>query len=578
MLSKDKYYLCQLILKFKDQTITPQELELLDKAFQRHPESIELLTQIIEVHTQLNQFGGSVLIEENNEILSDKVWQVLADEENKAPIVEIPFGRKEPRENVKTTEILMARPRINKFSLYSLLLSAAALIFMIVYAHYAPPKSGYEVAILTDSIQAKWADPADTAKIGTRLLTNQGLAILKEGIIQMRYDDGVLVVIEAPAEYELLTSTEIAVNYGRLYATVSNAGKGFTVKTQNTRIIDLGTEFGVEADARGDTFLHVTKGKTTLIAGEKYNKVSMEVSEGSAKKISSASSEILDIPCNKQLFARAIDSRRNVVWKGQLSIDLADIVGGGCGLGDGHNETAIDPLTGQMLDWKRTLNRYGLMGDFYRGQGQYVPVSGSAFIDGVFVPDGGNGPIQVTSVGHRWNCPDTSNFYKYDIVNSLHIPDNPNQYNYDYPGLTVKEDMMLIKASEGQVPVRLLGLIAAKTPPNPTDTSLFMHANLGITFDLSQIRKVLPDVRITKFKSVFGMGELATTPLNLDLWILVDGKPRLIKQNADSTTAMNIEMDLSQSDRFLTLVVTDGGSSGYAFDWGLFMNPRLEIE
>jgi hypothetical protein len=290
---------------------------------------------------------------------------------------------------------------------------------------------------------------------------------------------------------------------------------------------------------------------------------------GNARHVNSKC-EVQTIPMRKDEFIRGFLPDRGLVWRGQ-DLDLADIVGGGCGLGNGRNGQAIDPLTGMTHGWE------GLPPES-QGQGRYVGVAGNPFIDGVFVPDGGNGPIQVTSLGHRWNCPDTSNWFKYDIVNSLRIPDNPNQYDYASPGLTPKEDMILTKASEGNVPLRLMGLMAAKTPPDSSDSSIFMHANLGITFDLNEIRKVLPTVRITKFKSVFGVGEITSTSMNLDMWILVDGKPRLIKQNADTTTMMNIEIDLSQSDRFLTLVVTDGVGSIYSFDWGLFMNPRLEIE
>jgi hypothetical protein len=565
---KDKYYLCQLILKFKDQTITGQELELLNKAFQQHPESIELLTQIIEVHTQLYQSGDSVLIKENNEILSDKFWQVLAEEEKKAPIIEMPSVPKESKTDDKTTEIQNARPRINKFSLYSLLLSTAALIFMIVYARYVPPKSGYEVATLTDSLRAKWGNPANTVKNGARLLTNQGWAILKEGIIQIRYDDGVQVVIEAPAEYELLTPTEIAVNYGRLYTTVSDAGRGFTVKTQNTRIIDLGTEFGVEADAHGDTYLHVMKGKTMLIAGNRSNKVSVEVGKGLAKKISFASQTISDISCNARLFARNINSQSKLVWRGQTEINLADIVGGGNGFGGGVLNTGIDVATGKMVSQ---------LGDqrLFTGSTGYQIADGSPYIDGVFFPGINDGKTRITSdKSIAVQFPKTSGIYWGYIFNGAF-----------HKGNDVPEHAL-----------QMNGVVFGK----PDTPAITIHSSQGITFDLSKIRTNIPESRITQFRSLIGISETVqahlaglrataqTTPAEMErllkatysnavFWVFLDGKKVYEGKMANSDKPIQLEIPITDGDRFLTLAVTES-DDGWAYDWALFGRPKLITE
>jgi hypothetical protein len=390
---------------------------------------------------------------------------------------------------------------------------------------------------------------------------------LQKGVIKIEFDYGAKVVIEAPAEFQLDSAEDMTLYSGRLYAHVPDRSKGFTVETPNSRVIDLGTEFAVKVDFDGTSDVHMMKGKASLIPGIKGQTGQGQIlTVGQALHVNSRGA-IQSIAFQETEFVRDIFPDRKIAWRGQR-LDLADIVGGGNGLGTGRPERAINPLTGEIEDWRLPMERYG--------NGGYVSVPGNVFIDGVFVPDGGDGPIPVTSAGHRWACPDTSSGFKYNIVNSLRIPDHPDKYNYDES--MPREDLILTKAAEDEVPLRLMGLMAQETLPGPTEASLFIHANQGITFDLDEIRKVLPNVRITAFKSVFGVGEITSVLANLDLWILVDGQPRVVKHNVDSSVMMAIDLALSSSDRFLTLVVTESSGFSYAFDWGLFMNPRLEIE
>lgn len=37
------------------------------------------------------------------------------------------------------------------------------------------------------------------------------------------------------------------------------------------------------------------------------------------------------------------------------------------------------------------------------------------------------------------------------------------------------------------------------------------------------------------------------------------------------------DIELNETDRFLTIIVTDGGD-GYGYDWGVFAEPALEFE
>lgn len=500
---------------------------------------------------------------------SPELWNALSMEEITAPAVEIP-PQKQPKEIVQLVPVVKSPRQISKFSLFTLVLSAAAVLFVVLFLHFAPDPR-VAVATVTDSLDAVFAE-SKSYPVGSRLRSHADSIWLKSGVVKIAFDYGAQVVIEGPAEFRLKSAEDMTLLSGRVYAHVPDRSKGFTVETPTSRVIDLGTEFGVSVHSDGACDVHMIKGKASLIPGIKgQTGPGQFLTVGQALHVN-AGGEVLKIALRDTEFVRDFLSARKVVWRGQ-SLDLADIVGGGCGFGTGRIENAINPLTGEMSDWALTPT--------HSGPDRYVPVPGSAFIDGVFVPNGANGPIQVTSSGLGWYGPATSGMFKYNIVNSLRIPDDPDQYVH--PSDVPKEDQILAKAASGEVPLRLMGLMAGPTPPRSEDSSLFIHSNLGITFDLDEIRKAIPNARITGFKSLFGIGEITLPEMNLDLWILTNGQPRMIRRNLDSTASVDIAITLSEADRFLTLVVTEGtpvggAISGCSYDWGVFMNPRLELE
>lgn len=570
-----------LVFAYSDRLLKADKVQLLneylqDRRYVKRFVEICNLDQIIYEFISTNIDACDYLPNEKNITMSDQfdqmLWYKLADHEKTAPAVEV--AKKEPQRELVQKVVYPPRDRRkpSKFSIFTLV-NVAAIILFLVILRFLPSRGGVEVATLIDSINAKWADVEGEMNSGTSIATGNKSLLLREGYAEILFDNQAKVILEGPSEFQVLSEDQIKLNYGRLYAIVPREAIGFAIKTPSSQIVDLGTEFGVDTNFQGDTSLHVMKGRTVLIAGDRANKISVEVTQGIAKKVLIESQTISDIPCNDRIFVREISSADKLVWRGETKIDLADIVGGGNGLGTGRVQNSIDPTNGQMVPWKIMEHQYHL------GTEEYVAVGASEYIDGIFVPDGGEGAIRVTSLGNHWAGPDTSNGYKYNIVNSLHIPTNIDEYkDYGYFTTPPKEDMILAKALEGNVSLRPMGLMANDTPADSSESNIFMHANIGITFDLDRIRKLLPTPYAMKFKSTFGIGEITSTSARLDMWILVDGETRLYKQHVNQTSMVNLDIDLLKSDRFLTLVVTDSGDPyNFSYDWGLFMNPRLEV-
>jgi hypothetical protein len=78
-------------------------------------------------------------------------------------------------------------------------------------------------------------------------------------------------------------------------------------------------------------------------------------------------------------------------------------------------------------------------------------------------------------------------------------------------------------------------------------------------------------------------------PCNADFWILVDGKVRYKKTQVKEKKLFAADIELSEKDRFLTLITTDGQDSEgrilnntpltpHDSDWCYFADPVLIVE
>ncbi|MBC8378632.1 MAG: NPCBM/NEW2 domain-containing protein [Planctomycetes bacterium] len=514
---------------------------------------------------------------ERNRILQDdtdmnrgsfdsRLWQMLLKEEETAPGIEIerPVPEEEPIRYVKPEK---RQYKFNKTSFLSAITAIAAVLLMIIYVQLFPNTAEVEVATLTNTVNAQWAESAAPTGPNARLMTNHKPLMLRKGYVELVFDNNAKVVLEAPVEFQVLSYDQIKLSYGRLYATVPKEALGFIVLTPTSKIIDLGTEFGVETGFDGTTELHVVKGKTSLVSGFADNKLSILLNGGSAKKITANASSPIDIRCDKQLFARRIDPKSQFVWRGQ-NVSLADIVGGGNGFGSGQIDRGIDPLTGGVTE---TLSRT----DVYSGPENYVHVPTIPYIDGVFVPGMDASPMQITSTGTQTDeFPKTSGeIWGYIFDGAWHESDDTSRHHLQLNGIQLGDK------------------------ENPAIT---MHSNLGITFDLSAIRQTLPGVSIKSFSSVFGVSQtveegiksrdfsnvadmpgvdnlVAERYATAEFWVFLDGKKVLQQKLSSVSEAGTVNIPIEDGVRFLTLAVTEADDT-FMFDWSVFSRPELILE
>jgi hypothetical protein len=480
-------------------------------------------------------------------------WHALAQHEKTAPAVEV----EEPEEVVEwqpIQKIKYERPArtINRFSLGTAIVSAAALLLMILYVRFAPPLAT-RVATVTDSIDAKWSSDLPIEP-GTRMLSSSRPIQLTRGTVEFETDEQVRVVLEAPAEFYFSSYTQVAMNYGKLFAHVSKQGAGFSVQTQNSKIVDLGTEFGVISHIDGGTEVHLYKGKANLLAGQKQEpKTSQLLTAGSARSIDPGSCEVQAIALDQHTLARAIDSDSGFVWRGQKTLRLTDLLLGGRGFGTATTQSidydlATDrtaygtdvPSKADIPQGSYADVRFATARDagYRQGPSVRVDVPQSPYLDSVFVPPASRADLAISSAGHRFEgCPETSGLYFSNIV-------------CQKDGTFFEPVQQDFEQSVKQF----------------TDSSfLYMHSNLGVTIDLDAVRSQVPGCRLASFSAFAGILDIlnndkALDYAEVDVWVLVDGQLRSSRQALRADQGYDIHVDLADADRFLTLVVTDGGT------------------
>jgi hypothetical protein len=386
-----------------DQTsMTSDQLEALSAWILEHPVNARVFLDEAMLHRNIHDYfirsdhsAGlpfSALADEASEdiqALNPEVWQLLSEHEKSAPSVEPP---PKPKEKAAPRRASVERPPqpINKFSLVSAVVSLAAVLFIVATVHLAPVTVYEEAAVLSDLINVQWNTAGGSLQKGDRICTNTRPIIINKGLLKLLLDNRTSVLVEGPAEFVLVAPDQIKLNNGRLYASVPPEAIGFTVTTPNSKVIDLGTEFGVQVDYGETTQVHVTKGKTTVVAGSKGLKRTLQVGEGAARRISSRSAEIEEVQYDRDLFVRDIRSEYNMIWRGQ-ALELSELLQGGppdarrAGKSPGRNEV---------------LESIAL------APGEFCPIETNPYVEGVFTPNGINGPVPVTADGaFSWEAP-----------------------------------------------------------------------------------------------------------------------------------------------------------------------------
>ena len=317
---------------------------------------------------------------------------------------------------------------------------------------------------------------------------------------------------------------------------------------------DLGTEFGVEVDKQGCTTSHVFRGVVRVqVAGSDgkaegatqllHENESARVDNGNRNRVIVVGSSMK--PAN---FVREVPKRT------MKTLDLVDVVAGGDGF-SGRRDRWIDPSSGRVSDTPAKETKAEK--DYLVGDGKYHRVEGLPFVDGVFIPDGRLGPVQVDSAGHAFS----------DFPNTSHQTDG-----YIWAGGAASRRAPLRQYDKTRR--RRLWFVRPR-PPVPAGQRR-NHLRFG------RDPAGEPRLQVGAIRAAAGNTEpVSAEPkwdwVTADLFVLVDGQVRFRRMGINGRHgAYSVAVPIGENDRFLTLASTDGGN-GIAWDWIMFGDPRLEL-
>jgi hypothetical protein len=136
----------------------------------------------------------------------------------------------------------------------SLLLAVVGLLFVRDGGRAAQPLA---IAWLVNAQDCKWAGGAEPAGE----LQPGKIVRIERGLAELRFRSGASLILEGPADLELLSANSVRLRHGKLAARVPEAAIGFTVISPQGKVVDLGTEFGMSVGENGTTDLVVFEGK-----------------------------------------------------------------------------------------------------------------------------------------------------------------------------------------------------------------------------------------------------------------------------------------------------------------------------
>jgi hypothetical protein len=157
------------------------------------------------------------------------------------------------------------------------------------------------VAQITAVNDCQWSYPLTSPEENTWLIAGQKLQ-LEKGLVEITYANKAKVLLEGPVFYTIDSPKSGVLIQGKLFARADTVqARQFTIVTPNAKYVDLGTEFGVEVNAKGYSTLAVFSGKVNASA---------KLAEGSwTKPIPVAKGEA--VACDKKTFKPLVARRSN---------------------------------------------------------------------------------------------------------------------------------------------------------------------------------------------------------------------------------------------------------------------------
>jgi hypothetical protein len=254
----------RLLSAWCDGTISDAQVEQLDGLLRIDPEFRKFFLAYLDQHALL---AAEVLpMEQPLRPLGDEPAAVgeLADNvETPADEVPIQSFAREPRRIGYLGWTL--------FGLAAAVLLALGMLFFVrsrvvrdePVVTQAYPKVDFDngLAMVVNLEGVRW-EPGDGPHPSTGDVLPSGRFRLRSGRATLSLFSGVVLVVEGPADLDLVSIDRVFCRSGRLRTRVPKGAEGFVVSSPRSAVMDLGTEFEIDVGGDGKARVHVNEGQT----------------------------------------------------------------------------------------------------------------------------------------------------------------------------------------------------------------------------------------------------------------------------------------------------------------------------
>ena len=221
-------------------------------------------------------------------------------------------------------------------SFFTLIKIAALGLIALGLLYLLPQETALEMEEKQDAGVAVFMRGLDAEFEGSTYLEGDtvppGKLKLSKGFIELEFYSGASLVMEGPAELEIVSKNGGVLHRGKLRAQVPEHAHGFTITSKDVQLVDLGTSFGMAVGSEKGTQVQVFDGKVEIFSPNALPKLGegTELSAGQGRFLkSNFKSETIDVDASSFLSGDELVARTNLKYFSGYSEWESDIMESG---------------------------------------------------------------------------------------------------------------------------------------------------------------------------------------------------------------------------------------------------------
>lgn len=175
----------------------------------------------------------------------------------------------------------------------------------------SPEPSDDTSARITGLMGVTWAENSEPDMLA-RSGSLDRLAI-DSGLVEITYGSGVRVTVEGPATYDVLDSGSGRLGLGKLVADVPKGAEGFRIDYADGSVVDLGTEFAMNAGRDGGTDIGVFEGEIEIHSKDGAP-ISLYQDQAIRHDLRDGEEQLRAVPFQREAYVRRLPSR-DFAWE-----------------------------------------------------------------------------------------------------------------------------------------------------------------------------------------------------------------------------------------------------------------------